>query len=191
MKKKSLGLKWRRPKGLHSKMRERRAGHDKRVSIGYGAPRKLKHLDSSGLKKILIKNIHSLSEIKQGEGIIIPSTIGDKKRIEILKKAISQNIKVLNIKNVEEKISQINKRLAETKQQEKEKEKTRKQAKEESEKKAKEKKEEKKEGKEEETKKEITKKQQEITEQKKPIAQTEDRISKAPKQMKINAPKQK
>ena len=190
-KKKALGAKWRRPKGLHSKIRERRAGHEKRASIGYGSPKKTRHLDSSGLRKVLISNVHELSRIKKGEGIIISSNVGDKKRFEILKKAQSQNIAVLNIKNVEEKITQITKNLSEKKQQKKEKEKTRKQAKEEAEKKAKEKKEEKKEEKEEETKKDLTKKLSEGIEQAKPIIPADDKASKAPKQMKINAPKQK
>ena len=53
-KKKALGAKWRRTKGLHSKIRERRAGHEKRASIGYGSPKKTRHLDSSGLRKVLI-----------------------------------------------------------------------------------------------------------------------------------------
>ena len=190
MKKKALGLKWRRPRGLHSKIRERRAGHEKRVSIGYGSPKKTRHLDSSGLRKVLISNVQELSKIKKGEGIIISSNVGDKKRLEILKKAQSQSIAVLNIKNVEEKIAQITKKLSEKKQQKKEKEKTRKQAKEEAEKKAKEKKEEKKEDKEEE-KKDLTKKLSEGVEQNKPITQSDDKSSKAPKQMKVNAPKQK
>ncbi len=189
-KKKALGAKWRRPKGLHSKIRERRAGHEKRASIGYGSHRKTRHLDSSGLRKVLVNNIQDLSKIKKGEGIIISSTVGDKKRFEILKKAQSQNIEVLNIKNVEDKITQITKKLTEKKQQEKEKEKTRKQSKEEAEKKAKEKKEEKKEDKEEE-KKDLTKKLSEGVEQNKPIISADDKASKAPKQMKVNAPKQK
>ena len=44
-----LGDKWRKPKGLHSKMRLGFKGYRKSVSIGYGSPKITKNLHKSGL----------------------------------------------------------------------------------------------------------------------------------------------
>ncbi|MEM2089953.1 MAG: eL32 family ribosomal protein [Candidatus Pacearchaeota archaeon] len=82
-------LKWRRPKGRHSKIREKRKGYLKQPSIGYGSP-----------KRSHAKLIHNLSELescKENEEIII-AHVGKKKRREIIKKALEKKIKILNLK---------------------------------------------------------------------------------------------
>ena len=65
-------LKWRKPKGIHSKIRHHFKGRRKMPSPGYKSPRSVKGMHSSGLKIINIFSIDDITKIKKGsEGIII------------------------------------------------------------------------------------------------------------------------
>ena len=106
-KKKRLGIKWRKPKGLHSKIRQHLKGRRKSPSPGYKSPKKIKGQHSSGLVMVRVFSVKDLSELnKESEGAIIPKTVGMRKRYEILKKAKELNIKILNI-NIDEYIKKI------------------------------------------------------------------------------------
>lgn len=101
-KRKRIRPRWKRPKGMQSKMRLHRRGYRKSVTPGYGSPKIVKGLDASGLK---IVNINSLKELegidKASQGIIISGSLGNKKRVEIIKKAKETGIKILNIKDTD------------------------------------------------------------------------------------------
>lgn len=100
-------LKWRKPKGIHSKIRHHFKGRRKMPSPGYKSPRKIKNLHASGLKTIAIFSVDDLKKIKrESEGIIISKNVGMKKRLEIFKKAKEINISILNL-NVDEQIKKI------------------------------------------------------------------------------------
>lgn len=88
---------WRRPQGMHSKVRRREKGKIKMPSPGYGAPRELRYLHPSGFKEVLVSNFNDLQKIDpKTEAARIAHTIGKKKRKEILKKIEELKIKVLN-----------------------------------------------------------------------------------------------
>jgi large subunit ribosomal protein L32e len=88
---------WRKPRGIHSKVRTGEKGKIMMPSIGWGAPAKLKGLHPSGLKEVLVCSIKDLEKVDASkEGIKIAHTVGKKKRTEILKKAEEMKIKVLN-----------------------------------------------------------------------------------------------
>jgi large subunit ribosomal protein L32e len=88
---------WRRPRGIHSKIRRREKSKIKMPSVGYGAPKELKHLHPSGFKEVLVYNLNDLQKIDpKKEAARIAHTVGKKKRIELLKKAEELKIKVLN-----------------------------------------------------------------------------------------------
>lgn len=94
---KRLGEKWRRPRGMHSKLRRKEKSKGKMPSPGYGAPKSLRYLHPSGYKEVLIHNVKELEKVNpEKEAIKIAHTIGRKKREEILKKAEELKIKVLN-----------------------------------------------------------------------------------------------
>lgn len=90
--------KWRRPRGKHSKVREKRKSYPKQPSIGYGAPREEK------IKKQfkLIHNVEELESCKENEAVVI-AHVGKKKRKEIIEKAKEKGIKILNLKKEEKK----------------------------------------------------------------------------------------
>ena len=102
-----LNDKWRKPKGIHSKIRHKFKGRRKMPSPGYKSPREAKGLHSSGLKIVGIQSINDLIKIrKESEGAVIAKSVGMKKRIEILKKARELNVNILNL-NINEQIKKI------------------------------------------------------------------------------------
>ena len=121
-----LNYKWRKPKGIHSKIRHKFKGRRKMPSPGYKSPIEVKGLHSTGLK---ILNVHSVDEITKlnpkTEGAVIANSVGTKKRLEILRKAKELDVKVLNlnadeyIKKIEDFLSLKKKGKKETKKEEK------------------------------------------------------------------------
>ena len=102
-----LNDKWRKTKGIHSKIRHKFKGRRKMPSPGYKSPVLVKGLHFSGLKIVNINSINRLENIKkENEGIIISKSVGKKKKLEILNKAKALDIKVLNL-NIDEQIKKI------------------------------------------------------------------------------------
>lgn len=100
-------LKWKKPKGIHSKIRHRFKGRRKMPSPGYKSPRKVKGLNSSGLKMINVHSIDGIVKInKESQGAIVAKNVGIKKKLGILKRAKELNVAVLNL-NVDEQIKKI------------------------------------------------------------------------------------
>jgi len=140
-KKKRLGTKWRRPKGLHSKMRLQFRGYKGIVKVGFGTPKELKHVNRQGLREILIHNLNDLEKIDgKTEGIIIAKTVGLRNKIEIIREAIKKNTTIINVKKPEEFLKRIDDGIKKKKEDKTEKKKEKEEKKKELEKKAEEKK---------------------------------------------------
>src|SRR3989338_8268748 len=58
--------KWRKQKGIHSKIRHKFKGRRKMPSPGYKSPRKVKGLHHSGLKMIHVFSASDASKIRKG-----------------------------------------------------------------------------------------------------------------------------
>jgi len=107
--------RWRKPTGRDNKMREKRRGYPKVVSIGY---------KKGNRKQItLIKNVNDLKNIKEKDMVIV-GKIGKKKKLEIAKKAKEMKIELhnLNVKQLFKKIER-KKKIEEAKKKAKEKKK--------------------------------------------------------------------
>lgn len=95
--------RWRRPRGVDSKMRQNVKGWPHTVNIGYGGPKTAKFLHPSGYREVLV---HNLSEIEgldsETQAIRIAHTVGGKKRMEILTKAREKGLHILNPREVKE-----------------------------------------------------------------------------------------
>lgn len=87
--------KWKRPTGRHNKMREKRRGYPKSVSIGYMKNKK-ERKEINGKKPVIVQNIKDLGKIKNKE-IAILGKIGKRKKIEIIKSIKEKNIPAYNI----------------------------------------------------------------------------------------------
>src|SRR3989344_6299171 len=101
---KNLKKTWRKPKGIHSKMREKKLGKRKQPSVGYKSPRLVRGLSREGLIPILMQSINDLNKVTKNHIVIIGKNVGNKKRIELLKKIKEKGFKIQNIKNIDEKI---------------------------------------------------------------------------------------
>jgi large subunit ribosomal protein L32e len=95
--------RWRRPRGVDSKMRQNVKGWPKTVNVGYGGPKTAKFLHPSGYKEVLV---HNLSEIEgldnETQAIRIDHRVGGKKRMEILTKAKEKGLHILNPRELKE-----------------------------------------------------------------------------------------
>jgi large subunit ribosomal protein L32e len=97
-KKKRLGLSWRKPRGLHNKLRRQIAAKGKPVRPGFGSPRAVRGFHPSGFPEMLVNNVADL-EKAAGCVVRIASAVGMKKRTEIQARATEMNLRVLNPKN--------------------------------------------------------------------------------------------
>ena len=103
---------WRRPRGRHSKMRERRVGKRKRVDIGYRGPAEVRGLHFTGMKLINVSNYAQLIKINpKEEWAIINARLGERKKYQLVKAAAEKNIKLFNIKDASKFLSAIDAKL--------------------------------------------------------------------------------
>lgn len=94
---KRLNKSWRRPRGLQSKQRRGVLGKGAIATVGYGSPSLVRCLHPSGFDECLIYTIDEILLISpEYEAIRIGSSVGTKKKLEIMKKAKELNIKILN-----------------------------------------------------------------------------------------------
>ena len=94
---KRLGESWRRPRGLHSKLRRNMKYRPPKARVGYRTPSEVRGLHPSGFKDILVHNLSDLENIDpEKEAVRIGKTVGRRKRLDIIDKADSMNIRVLN-----------------------------------------------------------------------------------------------
>lgn len=94
---KKLAAVWRRPRGIDSKQIEGKRGKGKLPGIGYGKPGALSGVDPSGYKPIIIRNKNEISKVNPKlEAAVLSSTIGRRKRNEIIKAANEKGVVILN-----------------------------------------------------------------------------------------------
>ena len=92
-----LGRKWRKPRGMHSKMRRHYKYRPTIVSIGFRGPALVRGLASSGFQEVLVYNPSNLDVIDpKTQAARIGGTVGGKKRATIIEKADQLKIRVLN-----------------------------------------------------------------------------------------------
>ena len=130
-KKPRLEKKWRRPKGIHSKMRLKLRGYRRSISVGYGSPKKVKGLDSSGLKKVMIHSIKDIEKLDVKKEIATMSkTVGMRKRIQLINKAKTAGVMITNVKNIDDYLKSLEEKFTKRKEKRKVKEKKKEKAKE-------------------------------------------------------------
>ncbi|NYT01523.1 MAG: 50S ribosomal protein L32e [Methanosarcinales archaeon] len=96
-KKVKLSESWRKPRGLHNKLRRQISAKGSLVKPGYGSPKAVKGFHPSGLREVLVRCASDL-QTAEGCAVRIASTIGMKKRIDIEAMARDMKLKILNPK---------------------------------------------------------------------------------------------
>lgn len=92
-----LGEKWRKPRGIHSKMRRHLSYRPPVVSIGFRGPKMVRDYHPSGFQEVLVFNASQVEKVDpKVQAIRIGGTVGGKKRMTITEKADELGIRVLN-----------------------------------------------------------------------------------------------
>ena len=101
-KKKRVSVKWRKPRGMDSKMRQHFRGYRTSISKGWKSPAEVRGLHPSGLMPVRISAPSQLDSMDpKKDGVMLGSTVGKKKRMDIIRKAKEKGLRILNIKDAE------------------------------------------------------------------------------------------
>ncbi|MDI6888287.1 MAG: 50S ribosomal protein L32e [Methanocellales archaeon] len=96
-KKKRVGESWRRPRGLHNKLRSGIAAKGALVRIGYRSPKEVRGLHPSGYEEVLVHRPSDVEKVDATmQAIRVSSKVGIKKRLDIEERAEELGIKILN-----------------------------------------------------------------------------------------------
>jgi large subunit ribosomal protein L32e len=94
---KRLGICWRRPDGITSKMRRNFKYRPSKVRVGFRGPKKVRGLHPSGFEEIMVFTLSDLEGINpKTQAARIGSGVGMRKRLQIQEKAKELDVRVLN-----------------------------------------------------------------------------------------------
>ena len=85
------------------------------VTTGHGSPKAVHGLHSSGLQKVVVATVGELKALSEKQGAIISSNVGDRKRIILLQAAIDNKVILLNVRDAQKTIDDIQKAFEERK----------------------------------------------------------------------------
>lgn len=103
----SFKNKWRKPRGLHNKIRLNRAGHAAKPSRGYGSPQEQRGLHRSGLVIVTITTLNDVQNLDpKKHGLMISSKLGLRKKVDLLQK-LGDKFRIFNVKNVEQFLTDV------------------------------------------------------------------------------------
>jgi large subunit ribosomal protein L32e len=110
---KRIKPRWRRPKGLQSKMRLKHTGYHSHISHGWRSPVSVRGQTKDGLFPIIVHKATDLTVIdNKTQAVIIASSVSSKNKIMIYEKAKEHGVLVLN-----RKIDKLPAKIEEVKQQ--------------------------------------------------------------------------
>ena len=94
---KRLDTGWRRPKGIDSRIRQKRKSQPAMPNIGYRSPVHLRGLHPTGLREVLVHTLSQLDALKpKTHAVRIAHQVGDRKRLAIIERADDLGLHVLN-----------------------------------------------------------------------------------------------
>lgn len=88
---------WRKPRGIDNKQREKQVKMGALPNIGYRNPKSLRGLHPSGYSEVLVRCLADLQGLDKGTiAVRIASSVGKKKRAQIVDEANKMGLKLLN-----------------------------------------------------------------------------------------------
>ena len=95
---KRLQTTWRKPKGIdHHQRKQKSRGRPGLVKVGYGGPKESRGLHPSGYTDNLVCTIGDLDGLNpKTDGVRLGHSVGTKKRMEIVAKAVEGKFKIFN-----------------------------------------------------------------------------------------------
>lgn len=94
-----LADKYRKGKGMHSKMRHKKKGVLPYVQSGHRTPAAIRHYTKHGFKNIAVSTLAQVEKVNAKDEAITITKVGQKRRLEIVKAAQAKKIKILNLKD--------------------------------------------------------------------------------------------
>ncbi len=89
--------RWRKPRGRHNKLREKKKSRQRKVEIGYRTEKSGRGM-INGKYPLFIRNLRDAEKITSGSLVIIMAKIGKRKRAEIVKKIEEKGGEILKRK---------------------------------------------------------------------------------------------
>jgi len=86
---------WRKPRGHSSKMRRKLKGKPSLVKVGYRGPKEVRGYHPSGPPEVYVNTLNDIDGVENSI-LRISSTVGNRKKAEMLLKAYEQKLKVAN-----------------------------------------------------------------------------------------------
>jgi large subunit ribosomal protein L32e len=119
---------YRRPKGVHNKMKDNRKGHPTQIKTGFGFPKETRGFTVAGKKIVTVFSVEQLVSYKpQDVSVIVSASLGTRTKLDIFKEMIAKKYHSHNLYQfekyvqslVEKKTKQVqeNKQKAQKKQQ--------------------------------------------------------------------------
>jgi large subunit ribosomal protein L32e len=103
---------WRKPKGLHNKMGDKKKGHKRMPNEGYRTPKALRHMDRNGLLLVRVCTIKELATLDVKKHIvIIAAGVGKKNKITLLEACAEKGLQVKQAKDPKAHAEKIKKGL--------------------------------------------------------------------------------
>ena len=94
---KRLGKKWRFPSGIDNKIRHKKKGKPRLVSVGFRNPRAVRGLHPSGFELVHVFNPMDLEKVdSENQVAVIGRTVGARKRIQIIDRAQELGVYIVN-----------------------------------------------------------------------------------------------
>ena len=88
---------WRRPRGRHSKLRKSEQARGRKPGTGYMSPAAVRGLTGQGMESVLVSNKDDLLKVDPEKQVaVIRSSVGKKKRMEIIAEAEKLKIGMMN-----------------------------------------------------------------------------------------------
>jgi large subunit ribosomal protein L32e len=94
---KKLKNKWKRPRGIDNKMRQKKKGWPRSVKVGWRSPKAVRDLHPTGFEEVMIYNPGDITLIDPKTQVgRIGGTVGGRKRVKILEEAERLGVHILN-----------------------------------------------------------------------------------------------
>ena len=115
-KRKEVNPAWRKPKGLHNKMRKGVWGRPATVNVGYRSPAAIREMHKNGLFPVLVNTPSELAKVDaKTQGVLVGHVGGRTKKL-ILAECKQKKFIVLNVRNVDEEIKNLESRVVQRKE---------------------------------------------------------------------------
>tara|TARA_Y100000310_G_scaffold345598_1_gene467060 strand:- start:7306 stop:7905 length:600 start_codon:yes stop_codon:yes gene_type:complete len=100
--------KWRKPRGLHSKLRIQKRGHRKLPGIGYGNPKEARFRNKEGNFEVIVTNLKDIDKLGKDDVVKLSSKLGMKSRIMLVEECKKRGLFVVNL-DIEKFIAKVRK----------------------------------------------------------------------------------